>query len=314
MQDLNDLFYFASVVDFGGFAAASRKLGIPKSRLSRRIGELEQRLGVSLIHRTTRKFILSEVGRLYYRHCVEMIAAAEAADEAITVSMMEPRGRVSITCPPGLGTMGVSQTIARFLSSYPSVQVQLESTNRRVDLLQENYDIALRVRFPPLEHDGLVVKILGHSTQRLVAHPSIRSLLPSNYGVESLESLPSLDLSSANGVHKWSLMALDGISYIDIPHSPRYVTSDLSALLQAALEGVGAVQLPEILVREHIESGRLVELLSSQRPRCGVIHAVFPSRKGLVPAVRILLDELGKTFTDIADLTGFNDSDSEMCS
>lgn len=161
MFDLNDLFYFVQVVECLGFAPASRKLGIPKSKLSRRIAGLEERLGVRLIHRSTRTFAVTESGRDYYAHCVAMLVEAEAAEEAILRSKSEPQGRVVISCPPALAAMGFNETIARFAAEHPKVQIQVESTNRRVDPLTENIDIALRVRFPPLEDDGLVVKKLG---------------------------------------------------------------------------------------------------------------------------------------------------------
>lgn len=185
MFDLNDLFYFVQVVECLGFAPASRKLGIPKSKLSRRIAGLEERLGVRLIHRSTRTFAVTESGRDYYAHCVAMLVEAEAAEEAILRSKSEPQGRVAISCPPALAAMGFNETIARFAADHPKVQVQVESTNRRVDPLTENIDIALRVRFPPLEDDGLVVKLLGHSAQRLVARPDLAARLSATSTLEA---------------------------------------------------------------------------------------------------------------------------------
>lgn len=196
MFDLNDLFYFVQVVECRGFAPASRKLGIPKSKLSRRIAGLEERLGVSLIHRSTRKFAVTESGRDYYGHCVAMLVEADAAEEAIQRSKSEPQGKVVISCPPAMAAMGINEAIAGFMAAHPKVQVHIESTNRRVDPLSENIDIALRVRFPPLEDDGLVVKTLGHSAQRLVAHPDLAALLPANASFEALARLPSLDVPS----------------------------------------------------------------------------------------------------------------------
>ncbi|RMQ47756.1 LysR family transcriptional regulator [Pseudomonas cichorii] len=295
MFDLNDLFYFVQVVECQGFAAASRKLGIPKSKLSRRVAGLEERLGVRLIQRSTRKFAVTETGRDYYSHCVAMMVEAEAAEEAIERSRAEPQGRVTISCPPALGHMGANQTIALFMAAYPKVQVHVESSNRRVDPLAENIDIALRVRFPPLEDDGLVVKILGHSAQRLVAHPALASQLPANPTFAELALLPSLDLPSSTHEHRWLLITAPE-RYAEVKHLPKLVSSDLDTLLQAALQGVGIVQLPEILVREALAQGRLLELFTEHRPKCGIVHAVFASRRGLLPAVRGLLDAFEDTF------------------
>ncbi|RMM14501.1 LysR family transcriptional regulator [Pseudomonas syringae] len=298
MFDLNDLFYFVQVVECRGFAPASRKLGIPKSKLSRRIAGLEERLGVSLIHRSTRKFAVTESGRDYYGHCVAMLVEADAAEEAIQRSKSEPQGKVVISCPPAMAAMGINEAIAGFMAAHPKVQVHIESTNRRVDPLIENIDIALRVRFPPLEDDGLVVKTLGHSAQRLVAHPDLAALLPANASFEALARLPSLDVTSSTPEHRWLLENGPG-HYVEVRHAPRLVSSDLDAILQAALQGVGVAQLPEILVREALQQGCMVELFDAHRPKCGILHAVFVSRRGLLPAVRGLLDAFESSFTEL---------------
>ncbi|RMS76053.1 LysR substrate-binding domain-containing protein [Pseudomonas savastanoi] len=299
MFDLNDLFYFVQVVECLGFAPASRKLGIPKSKLSRRIAGLEERLGVRLIHRSTRTFAVTESGRDYYAHCVAMLVEAEAAEEAILRSKSEPQGRVAISCPPALAVMGFNETIARFAADHPKVQVQVESTNRRVDPLTENIDIALRVRFPPLEDDGLVVKLLGHSAQRLVARPDLAARLSATSTLEALSTLPSLDTPSSSHEHRWLLETTSG-HYAEIRHTPRLISSDLDMMLQAALQGVGVAQLPELIVREALQDGRLVELFSQHRPKCGIVHAVFASRRGLLPAVRGLLDVFETSFKELS--------------
>ncbi|MBX8486254.1 LysR substrate-binding domain-containing protein [Pseudomonas cichorii] len=298
MFDLNDLFYFVQVVECQGFAAASRKLGIPKSKLSRRVAGLEERLGVRLIQRSTRKFAVTESGRDYYGHCVAMMVEAEAAEEAIARSRAEPQGRVTISCPPGLASMGVSETVARFMVAHPKVHVHLESSNRRVDPLAENIDIALRVRSAPLEDDGLVVKIFGHGAHRLVAHPALARQLSARPVFTELAALPSLDLPSATHEHSWQL-TVGPEQYVEVRHTPRLVSSDFDTLLQTALHGVGVVVLPELLVRDALHDGRLVELFAENPPKYGIVHAVFASRRGLLPAVRGLLDAFDETFRSL---------------
>ena len=137
MQDLNDLFYFARVVEAGGFAAAGRVLGIPKSRLSRRIAELEERLGTRLLQRTTRQLKLTAVGERYLRHCQAMLLEAEMADEAVASMTSEPRGRLRVSCPVGLAHSLLPQVISQFLEQYPLVQLDMVLLNRRVDLITE---------------------------------------------------------------------------------------------------------------------------------------------------------------------------------
>jgi DNA-binding transcriptional LysR family regulator len=305
VYDFNDLFFFVQVVDHKGFAAAGRKLDITKSRLSRRIALLEERLGVRLIQRSTRKFAVTEIGQDYYRHCVAMLVEADAAEQVVEYSRSEPQGIVRISCPPALGAMGVSDTVAKFMVMHPKVQVHIDSTNRRVDVLGEGYDMALRVRFPPLEDTELVARVFGESYQKLVARPSLVEGINLKTP-EDLAGLPSMDLGPANREHRWTLLGPKA-KRIEVAHYPRFVTSDLDALRRAAVQGVGIVQMPEIMVRHELHDGRLVEVLPEYAPPSGLIHAVFPSRRGLLPSVRGLIDQLAEDF-------GFNaEADRQAC-
>jgi DNA-binding transcriptional LysR family regulator len=135
MHDLNDLYYFVQVVDHGGFAPAGRALGEPKSKLSRRIALLEEHLGVRLIQRSTRHFLTTEIGQSYYAHCKAMLVEADAAQAAVEQTRSEPSGIVRLTCPVALLHARVSVMLAGFMAHYPQVEVHLEATNRRVDLI-----------------------------------------------------------------------------------------------------------------------------------------------------------------------------------
>lgn len=158
-------------------------MGMPRSRLSRRLALLEERLGVRLVQRSTKRFSVTEIGRDYHRPCLAMLVEAEAAEEAIDRGRAAPQGVVRVACPSAVLYFQVGAMIARFLSACPKVEVQLESTNRRVDVIREGFDIAIRVRFPPLEESELVMKVLAEGTQRLVVAPMVlagidRPLLP----------------------------------------------------------------------------------------------------------------------------------------
>jgi len=173
MQDLNDLFYFVHVVECGGFTSAGRHLGMPKSKLSRRIAGLEERLGVRLIQRTSRNFVVSEVGKKYYQHCKAMLVEAEAAQESIDELHSEPRGLIRLSCPTGLLNSHVGAMLADFMVLHPRITISLEATNRRVDVVGEGLDIAIRVRPPPLEDSTLVMRVLAERGQCLVASPEL---------------------------------------------------------------------------------------------------------------------------------------------
>ncbi|WP_151704252.1 LysR family transcriptional regulator [Nitrincola alkalilacustris] len=298
MLNLNDLFYYAQVVEHGGFAPAGRALGIPKSKLSRRVSALEERLDVRLIHRTTRQFTVTEVGRTYYEHCRAMLIEAEAAQESIDTLRAAPRGIIKLTCPVGLLHFHVGAMLADFMAQCPHVTVHLEATNRRVDVINEGVDIAIRVRPLPLEDSDLVMRVLSDRGQCLVASPSLVERLGMPDSPEDLSQWPSLSRSTPHEAHEWILQNVDGQSVV-VRHQPRYVTTDMVALMKAALTGVGIVQLPALMLTEELSKGTLIRLLPDWPPRRELIHIVFPSRRGLLPSVRALIDFLVERYTEI---------------
>ncbi|MNK76934.1 HTH-type transcriptional regulator DmlR [compost metagenome] len=301
VEDLNTLYYFTQVVEHHGFAAAGRALDMPKSKLSRRIAELEERLGVRLLHRTSRHCSLTEIGQAYYQRCLAMRVEAESAAELIERNRSEPQGMVRISCPTALLNTWVGPMLTRYMLKYPLVELFIESTNRRVDLIHEGFDIALRVRFPPLENTDMVMKVLGNSTQSVVGSPAFLSRLSTPASPADLSGLPSLHWGAAQREYQWELFGADGSTAM-IRHAPRMVTDDLLALRHAAVAGIGIVHLPSVVVRDEIAAGQLVELVPGWAPKSGVIHAIFPSRRGLLPSVRTLIDFLGEEFSrsDIA--------------
>ena len=296
MRDLNDLFYFVQVADHGGFAPAGRALGIPKSKLSRRIALLEEALGVRLIQRSSRRFAITEIGQEYYQRCQAMLVEAESAQEVIDRTQGEPQGLVRLSCPLALLNYQVGEMLARFMVQNPRVQLQIDSTNRRVDVIRESLDLALRVRFPPLEDSGLVMKLLGDSTQYLVASPALVQRMGGLPQLGDLAQWPSLGDGPTQRHQIWQLQGPEGAS-ADVHYQPRMVCEDRLSLRLAALHGVGVVQMPAMMILEDLRSGRLVDVLPGWKPRAGIVHAVFPSRRGLLPAVRELLDFLGSEFS-----------------
>ncbi len=287
MQDLNDFYYFTAVVDHGGFSAAGRALGVQKSKLSRRVLHLEERLGVRLLNRSSRRFSVTDIGREFYDRCVAMLVEAESAEQVIAKARAEPHGLVRMSCPPGLLSFQFGELVARFMMQNPAVQIQLESVNRRVDVIAEGFDLAIRVRFPPLESTDLVMRWLDESSQCIVAAPGL--IDRSVKSPADLHAFPSLDRQGQHREYAWQLHHADG-HVAEIPHSPRLITDDMLALRDAAIAGVGIVQLPTIFVWDDVRAGRLVHVLPEWRPTSGIVHAVFPSRRGLLPSVRALVD------------------------
>lgn len=301
MQDLNDLYYFVQVVRNGGFAPAGRALDIPKSRLSRRIALLEERLGVRLIQRSTRTFAVTELGQEYFEQCLSMLAGAEAAQDVIDRTHAEPQGTIRMSAPPALIYYFLGDVVARFMEKCPRVHVYLKSFSRPVDVLREGYDLAVRVRFGAIESSDLVMKHLGVGLQCLVASPELARSLPAGADPQRLGQMPTLALGVEQRECRWKLDDANG-ARVEVPFSPRLVTDDMLALKQAALRGVGIVALPLLMVHEELDAGRLVNVGGPWQPEQGNVHAVFPSRRGLLPAVRELLDFMADQYHHIVSL------------
>jgi DNA-binding transcriptional LysR family regulator len=292
VQDLNDMLFFAEVVDRGGFAAAGRALNVPKSKLSRRVAELETRLGVRLLQRTTRKLSLTQAGEIYHRHCVAMREQAEAADEAVAVVQTEARGTVRVSCPVTLAQTTIGRVLPRFLAAHPQVRIDMLVTNRVIDLVQEGVDVALRVRSSLDDSGSLVVKKLGPTGGVLVASPQLLQRYGQPTSVEDLKRLPILAMSAADGRATWRLQGPHGAE-VELQHHPVYTADDLLTLQFAAVQGTGMCVLPDYMCTEDLRTQALVQVLPGWAPPPAMVLAVFPSRRGMVPAVRRLLDFLG---------------------
>lgn len=296
MEDLNDMVYFAEVVDHGGFAAAGRQLGVPKSKLSRRIAELETRLGVRLLQRTTRKLSLTQAGEQYHRHCVAMRDVAEAAQEAMQQARSEPHGTVKVACPVTLAQTTIGPILGAFLARFPQVRVDMRVSNRVVDLVDEGFDVALRVRNSLDDSGSLVIKNLGLTRGCLVASPAQLKRQGAPQSVQDLARLDTVAMGAVDGSSSWTLLGPQGQSHF-LAHKPRLVADDLLTLKYAVVCGTGMSALPDYMCMEDLKEGRLVEVLPGWAPPASIFHAVFPSRRGMVPAVRRFLDFLGE-FTD----------------
>ncbi|MEG2268957.1 MAG: LysR substrate-binding domain-containing protein [Acinetobacter sp.] len=295
MKDYNDLYYFAKVIEYGGFSAASNELMITKSLLSRRIAELENRLGVKLLNRTTRSVSVTEVGKVYYQHCQAMIIEAEAADAAIEMLSLEPVGTVKISCPVNLLHLNVSTMLNDFLKKYPKVRLHVEATNRKVDLINERYDLAIRIRPLPLEDSGLVVRNLSLSRQFIVASPQLAYQQFSIQHPKELNQWPVLMMESFVPEYHWKLFDENEEAYV-LKCEPRLTTTDLNALHLATLQGLGIAKLPELIIHKDLQEGRLVKVIPNWEPKPELIHLAYTSRRGLLPSVKALIDFLVTEF------------------
>ena len=288
MRDLNDLALFAAVVSNGGISAASRALQTPKSRVSRRVAALEAQLGVRLVERSTRHFKVTDVGQDVYRHARAALSEAEAIDEAVTRLKSEPQGLVKVACPPGVDRV-LASALPGFLERYPKIRVQVIVSNRRIDLIEESVDIAIRGR-EKLDIDlEFPMRTIGSARTILVASPDFVARRGAPETPHDIPRFPTISHTASTGLDRWSLISASG-EETEVAHEPRLSASAYPIVQQAAIEGVGVALLPELALRESRKDGRLVRILPDWASPERRLHMVFTSRRGLLPSVRAFID------------------------
>lgn len=298
MIDLNQLYYFAKIVEYGGISEASKHLRIPKSKLSRHLAALEEELGVRLIHRTTRHFSVTDIGQTYYAHCQSMLEKAEIAQASILEAHSKPRGLIRITCPVTLLHMSVEDMITSFVQQNPEVDMIIDATNRRVDLVHEGIDIAFRVLKPPFEDSEYVMKRLSVREQVLVGSPKLINAFGEIHTPQELHRYPSMAHSKHRDRNQWEFLDYYN-NTTTVSFNPKFMTTDLALLKKAALNGIGIVKLPLMVVHKEVDNGDLIRLLPDWHFQDEVVHAVYPSRRGVLPAIRSFLDHLEKEFKEL---------------
>ena len=293
MEDLNDIFFFASVVRYGGFSAAARIIGVEKTRLSRRIAALEKRLGVRLLQRTTRAIALTEAGQRFFERCVATVEGAQAAYDSVAELRQEPAGLVRLASPVLLTQRCLAQALPGYMAVHPKVSVFVEATDRTVNLIEERFDIAIRAQ--PLIEDvaGLVAKNLGNSERVLVVSPTFldrygRPETPAD--LPKFATVASIDDTFDRGA-RWTLTNPDNRAQ-QIELKPRLVTSDLRVRLQAAIHGIGIALLPEQVVSAPLKEGLIERVLLEWSGAKNILHLVYPTPRGMLPSVRSLIDYL----------------------
>jgi DNA-binding transcriptional LysR family regulator len=299
MQPLDEFYYFAKVVEHGGYAKAARALRIPKSRLSRHVAALESRLGVRLVNRSTRRFVVTEVGQDVFRHASAMLAEADAALEAVEFARAAPRGIVKVSAPVAVAQSALAKILPEFFVRYPAVRVQLHVSNRRVDVLNEGFDAALRVRTQPTGEDGLVMRSFHELRELLVATPEYLDRVGRPKRPEEIAERDTLGFAPLAETQTWELTGTN-VPPVRVEHKPRLVCHDFVVLKSAALKSLGIALLPESVVHAELDDGTLERVLPAWNLPLGICHVVFPSRRGLLPAVRAFIDFLAERLPSVA--------------
>lgn len=302
MHDLNDVQFFVAVVENHGFSAAARALNLPKSSVSRRVANLEAQLGVRLIERSTRSLRLTEVGNSFYDRCRAILADLDAAEREVAVQRAEPAGLVRMSCPTGLAQFVLAKILPEFLLGYPKIRLQVVATNRAIDLVDDNIDIAIRARLRS-ENEAVMMRMLYKSELIFVASPAFASAQQNAVRIDTLPSFPFLSFLEDSRRPRWVLSGPSGAT-TPVSFDPVLRSSDFTILLRAAAAGMGIALLPAEVVEEEIRTKRLIRILPEWHSGEITVHLVFATNRGIVPAVRVLIDYLAEHFKFHQDRSG----------
>ncbi|KAA6133473.1 LysR family transcriptional regulator [Cupriavidus cauae] len=291
MQNLEDLAAYGMVVKHRGFTAAARVMHTSKSALSKRVARLEERLGVRLIERSSRGFRVTAIGAEVATHAETVIASVEEAERAAQLLTSAPRGAIRIACPPGLLHTALADALSQFALRYPDIRVAVTVSNRRVDLVEEPFDLAIRARERLDSESGLVVRKLGVSRRILVAAPDYLKGRPAISVPADLQNEQLLTLAEDGAESEWMLMRENGERHV-VEFMPRFAATDFGLLNRAALAGVGIALVTEAIAGPFITSGRVMHVLPDWHASESVVHIAFTTRRGMLPATRALIEFL----------------------
>jgi DNA-binding transcriptional LysR family regulator len=292
MADLNQLVVFAAVAREGSFTAAAKRLGQPKSTVSKRVAELEQRLGTQLLHRSTRRVRLTEEGAAYYERCTRIVREVEDADREMLDRDGAPRGLVRLTAPPQMAPL-LAPIVHRLLSAYPELALDLVLTDRRVDVVQEGFDIALRAG--PLRDSSLVARRLGASRRVVVAHPRYLAARGTPRRPADLVKHDCI----VTGDREWTFER--SARRVTVTVGGRYRVTSIQLAREGALAQHGIASIPRFMVEQDLAARRLVVVLPAWPLRAGEVHLLYGAAPHTSPRVRVVIEHCVAAFAGLKD-------------
>jgi DNA-binding transcriptional LysR family regulator len=290
-MDLNDIVVFTKVVETKSFTGAAEQLGLPKSTVSRKLAQLEERLGVRLVQRTTRKLALTDIGEAYYERCSRIVADVAAAEQLVTDMQATPRGRLRITAPVDISSAYLGDIVASFIAGHPEVNVEVEATDRVVDLIEEGYDLA--VRFGPMPESTLIAVRLCGITGMLCAAPSYLARRGMPKSVEELDDHERVLFTPGSRNQTWTMV--NGDASYEFGRPAHFASNNFGAVRDVVLSGSGLAVLSDFMVANDIKNGLLVHVLPEWSSRANDVHAVYPARQNLPPRLSLFLEHLVKS-------------------
>lgn len=291
-MDLNDIVVFTKVVETKSFTGAADQLGLPKSTVSRKLAQLEERLGVRLVQRTTRKLALTDIGQAYYERASRIVADVAAAEQLVTDMQATPRGRLRVTAPVDISALFLGEIIAAFISAHPEINVELDASDRVVDLIEEGFDVA--VRFGPLPESTLIARRLGSFEAVLCASPAYLARRPAPATIEELEDHDKVLFLPTTRAQGWTM--INGDATFELAPPARFSSNNIMAVREAVRTGGGITAVPEFMVGCDLHDHKLVRILPEWRGRPSEMHAVYPARQNIPPRLSLFLDHLTASF------------------
>jgi DNA-binding transcriptional LysR family regulator len=300
MKSTEDMLVFAQVVERASFSAAAESLGITPSAASKIVTRLEQRLGVRLLHRTTRRLSLTPEGEIYHRRARDILAAIDEAEIEISRAQT-PHGRLRINSFVTFSLQHIAPVLPDFFARYPKVEIELTVTDRIVDLLADNADVAIRTG--TIDDPSLVVRKIAHVERGIFASPQYLARRGTPRNSDQLAEHDCIKLTSSSAGHRWLFQEEGVVKVFDI--KGRITVDNTETALQLALAGVGIVRLGDMVVGNAVRDGRLIQLLSD----CHVVEpiqlsAIYPLGRQHLPKVRAFIDFLVERFKHAPWRTG----------
>lgn len=288
-DNLNDMMVFRLIAEHMSFTKAAESLGLPKSNISRKLTRLESNLGVRLMERTTRSLHLTEIGEIYLQHCKRIHEEIENAKQCVDVLANVPQGTIKVATSLSGGQALIAPLIADFYHRYPEIMIDMRLTNRRVDVIHEGFDVAIRVGQSP--DSSLISKKLCSVQLKLFASPKYLELAKPIESPGDLSSHETLFMNAVDEKHQWELHKQHQKQLIEL--TPNAISSDFSYLATLAVSGMGVILMPDYLFKGAQKHGELVPVLSEWSSDSVDIYAIYPSRQGATPKLRAFLDYLG---------------------
>lgn len=282
-MDLNDAFYFAQVVEKGGYSAAARALGVPKSKLSRRVKQLEEDLGVRLLQRTSRVVTPTDAGAEYYKLTEDALERFKAAETAMRRKTNAIEGSVTVSCSVGMAQFALDRILPQFLQDNPKVTVVQKASNQMEDLVAGAIDVAIRGHMDTLPDSSLIQVKVARLEWHLFCSPDIQTTLSGPDDPSTLAGQPALVLGRPRDTHQW-LLTDRNEQTAAVPCPVRLASDDMTTLKRAAVSSLGITALPHYVCLPEVEAGALVRILPSWTAGCPQISLLMPSRQGLLPA------------------------------